>query len=291
MSNPADTRHFGLSPRAQRLVIPVILLAIVVIIVGTYANRRTEPSGGTGPVVGGDLHAVGQLADRLFVGGHGGAGYRITAGGWTQIPSLDDKDVMGWAQSTTTILAGGHAGLYTSTDGGSTFSSAPVIVSGKAVSDIHGLGASNGVVYVASPQAGTLVSTDGGKTYSLRGQTGRDFMGTIWIDPSNPDTAIAPSMQQGAVETADGGRTWSPLGTGTGAMAVAVNATGQSLVALGMDGAQQSTDGGRTWHGLSVPEGTSAATYTPHGDLIVAALSGDRATVYRQTARGWDSLA
>ena len=287
MSNSVDKRLFGLSPRARRFVIPVFIALVAIIVIGTYVNRSSDSASGTGPVVGGDLHAVGQLGDRLFVGGHDGAGYRVTAGGWTQIASLDNKDVMAWAQSGTTLLAGGHAGLYASTDDGSTFSS----VAGLPVSDVHGLGAAGDTVYVASPEAGTLVSTDGGKTFALRGDTGQDFMGTIWIDPANPDVAIAPSMQQGAVKTTDGGRTWSALGSTMGSMAVAVDATGKNLIALGMDGAQRSTDGGNAWSAFSVPKGTSAASYTSDGDLVVAVLSGDRANVFRQTANGWDPLA
>ena len=286
MSTSADNRLFGLSPRARRFVIPAFAVMLAVIIAGTYVNRRSDSGSGTGPVVGGDLHAVGQLDDRLYVGGHGGAGYRVTTGGWTQIASLDDKDVMGWAKSQTTLLAGGHAGLYASTDDGATFSPVP----GLPVSDVHGLGASEDTVYLASPEAGTLLSADGGKTFTQRGATGQDFMGTIWVDPANPDIAIAPSMQQGAVKTTDGGRTWSPMGSAMGSMAVAVDASGKNLLALGMDGAQQSTDAGATWTVLSVPAGTSAATYTTGGDLIVAALAGDRANVYRQTANGWNPL-
>lgn len=241
MSTSADNRLFGLSPRARRFVIPAFVVLLAVIIIGTYANRRSESASGTGPVVGGDLHAVEQLGDRVFVGGHGGAGYRLSAGGWTQIASLGNKDVMGWAQSGSTLLAGGHAGLYASTDGGSTFSAVPNL----PVSDVHALGARGATVYLASPEAGTIVSTDGAKTFTKRGAAGQDFMGSIWIDPANPDVAIAPSMQQGAVKTVDGGRTWSPLGSAMGSMAVAVDPSGTNLVAIGMDGAQQSSDGER----------------------------------------------
>ena len=286
MSTTAGNRILGLSPRARRLVIPAFVIAIAVISIGTYVNRKNDGAKATGPVVGGDLHAVAQLDDRLFVGGHAGAGYRVAAGGWTQIRSLADKDVMGWARSGSTLLAGGHEGLYASGDDGSTFTPVP----GLPISDVHGLGAAGDTVYLASPQAGILVSTDGGDTYTSRSQTGGDFMGSIWVDPTNPEIAIAPSMQQGAVKTTDRGRSWTALGTSMGSMAVAVNRTGTELVALGINGAQESTDGGRTWAVLSVPDGTSAAAYTSDGDLIVAARSGDRASVYRQTATGWDPL-
>ncbi|MBZ5736395.1 hypothetical protein K8Z61_18035 [Nocardioides sp. TRM66260-LWL] len=286
MSTSADNRLFGLSPRARRFVIPAFVVMLAVIIIGTYANRRYETASAAGPVVGGDLHAVAQMGDRVFVGGHGGAGYRLSGGGWTQITSLDDKDVMAWGMSGATLFAGGHAGLFTSTDAGQTFN--PVRDMSRA--DVHAVGASDDVIYLATTDLGVMVSHDGGRVFDLRSEAGRAFMGTIWVDPANPDVAIAPSMQQGVVKTTDGGRTWSPLGSAMGSMAVAVDRNGTNMVEVGMDGAQQSNDGGQTWSALAVPQGTSAASYTSSGDLLVAALAGDRANVYRQTANGWDPL-
>lgn len=286
MSSSVDRHIIGLSPRARRLVVPVFAIAIAIIAVGTFVNRDSEPTDASGPVVGGDLHAVSALGSRLFVSGHAGAGYRASSDGWTQIATLEGKDVMGWTQSGRILLAGGHGGLYISDDDGTTFASVP----GLPLSDVHGLGGRGSTVYLASPEAGVLVSVDGGKTFVPRSDAGRDFMGSIWVDPSDPDVAIAPSMQDGAVRTSDGGRTWAPLGSPSGSMAVAVDSTGTNLVALDSGGAQQSADGGQTWTALAVPEGTAAASYTAQGDLVVAARTGDRANVFRQTLDGWDPV-
>ena len=289
MTAPNSDRIFGLSPRARQFVVPAVILAVLVIAIGTYLNQRSNGGDGSGggPVVGGDLHAVSEVGDRLLVGGHGGAGYREPAGGWTQIDSLDDKDVMGWAESGDRVLAGGHEGLYVSSDDGSTFDSVPDL----PVSDVHGLGASGRVVYLASPQGGVLVSSDGGETFQQRSSQGKDFMGTIWVDPNDPDVAIAPSMQDGAVKTTDGGRTWTALGSGMGSMSVAVGDGGQSLFVIGMGDAQASTDGGETWNTETIPDGTSAAFYTSDGKLVVAALDGDRADVYEQAGAEWNQLS
>lgn len=286
MRKPADKRILGLSPRARRFVVPFLAIAAVLIAISYVSSREPDESSGTGPVVGGDLHSVGEVGSRLFVSGHGGAGYRASAGGWTQIDSLDDTDVMGWASTGSKILAGGHGGLYASSDDGSTFD----YVDGPPVSDVHALGAAGDVVYLASPESGTLVSTDGGTTFEPRSSAGQDFMGTIWVDPTNPDLAIAPSMQDGAVRTTDGGATWTPLGSGSGSMAVAVDTTGLRLLAIVMDGAQLSTDGGASWTALDLPDGSSAASYTATGEMMVAALAGDRADVYQQDGGKWDLL-
>lgn len=282
----AKNRILGLSPKARRLVLPLVAIAVVVVMVGSVTTRRGASDDQGGPAVGGDLHAVGQLGNRLFVGGHGGAGFRTPAGGWTQIDSLDNKDVMAWAASGKTIFAGGHAGLYNSTDDGSHF--APV--AGLPIADVHALGASGRRIYIGSPQAGILVSDDSGSNFEKVSSVGRDFMGTIWIDPANPDIAIAPSMQAGAVKTTDGGATWTAMGTSSGSMAVAVDPAGSNIVAIGMGGAERSTDGGASWSPTDVPSGTSAAAYTPQNDLVTGVLSGDRAEVYQFIAGKWDPL-
>lgn len=287
MPSPADKRILGLSPRARRFVVPFLIFAALVIVITYFATKGARASNSSGPVVGGDLHALGELEGRMFVGGHGGAGYRASEGGWTQIESLDDKDVMGWATTASRVFAGGHEGLYASTDGGETFDQ----VAGVPVSDVHALGASGGTVYLASPESGVLVSADGGRSFEARSQAGQMFMGNIWVDPSDPNTAIAPSMRDGAVETTDGGATWTQLGSAMGSMAVAVDRTGTHLCALGMNGADVSADGGATWTSVDVPDGTSAAAYTTDGRLIVAALDGDRAELYEQAGGTWTPLA
>lgn len=286
MNPQVSERRFGLSARARRVVIPVFASAVLLIAVGTRLTQAGDGGSGSGPVVGDDLHAVAQIRERVFVGGHTGAGYRSEDDGWTQIPSLDAKDVMAWASSDADVLAGGHGGLYTSSDDGDSFARVPNV----PVSDVHGVGASGATVYLASPETGVLTSADGGETFAVRSEAGRDFMGTIWVDPADADVAIAPSMQEGLVKTTDGGRSWSSLGSGSGSMAVAVDMSGTNLVALGMDGAQQSSDGGATWSPLVVPDGTVATSYNADGQLIVAVLSGDRATVFKQADGEWNRV-
>lgn len=282
-TQPRD-RVLGLSAKARRLVYPLLAVTVIVIVVGTLATRGSAAE--DGPRVGGDLHAVGEVNDRLFAGGHNGAGYRAINGGWTQVGTLDDKDVMGWAEAGTSLLAGGHGGLYRSLDNGSTFEA----VEDLPVSDVHAVGAAGERVYVGSPELGVAVSDDGGTTFAPVSADGRDFMGTIWVDPTNPDVAIAPSMQSGVVKTTDGGATWTPLGSSSGSMAAAVDASGRQVVTIGMDGAESSDDGGATWEPLEVPDGTGAATYTSDGELVVAVLSGERAQFYTSVNGEWDLL-
>lgn len=292
MNSGTDGKVLGLSTRARKIVIPVVVVAAVVIGVGSFATRRTSSDNGGDPYVGDDLHALATFGDAPYVGGHAGAARRGADGRWRPIAGLRNTDVMGWASTGSLLFAGGHAGLYAAPQAkpgeGTDFEK----IAALPVSDIHAVGASGDTVYATSPEAGLLVSMDGGISFSDAGDQGRDFMGTIWVDPANPKHAIAPSMRSGAVATTDGGRTWSSLGGPTMAMSVAVKDAGAWLVVTTMDGAQVSSDAGATWKRLSVPPGVTVASYTDSGELVVAALDDGRAVSYEQADDGsWVPLS
>lgn len=236
------------------------------------------------PVVGGDLHAVTVIDGRRFVSGHQGAAYSDTAGRWHSIPGLSGKDGMGWAAVPGTVLVGGHEGLYASTDGGATFTATETDL---PVSDVHALGAAGQTVYLASPQGGLFVSTDGTATFEQRSDVGGSFMGTMLVDPDDPQHVIAPDMSYGVVETRDGGATWRALGGPAGAMSISWNSDDrEQLVATGMDGSAISADAGHSWQPLDVPTGTMATTFGDDGRLLAAVLDGTRAEIYQRTAAG-----
>jgi len=240
----------------------------------------SQAAGSTNPYVGGDLHTVTAIGDRLYVGGHDGTAVSTDGGkAWTAVPSLRGADAMGWAQTPAGLLAGGHPGLYRSTDGGTTFTK----TNGPAqVSDVHALGASGSTAYLASPRVGLLVSSDGGASWQVRNpQAGKTFMGTLLVDPADPQHLIAPDMQNGLVASADSGHTWTALGGPQGAMSVAWDPTNtERLLAVGMAGGAFSNDGGRTWTDATLPAGTSAATFSPDGATLYAAgLDGSKAQV------------
>jgi hypothetical protein len=76
--------------------------------------------------VGGDIHTLTYTADGLFVTGHQ-AGNVSTDGGvsWKVISSFNNADIMGWATTSSGYLAGGHTGMYRTTNRGKTFSRGP----------------------------------------------------------------------------------------------------------------------------------------------------------------------
>jgi hypothetical protein len=277
------------SPRAMRAMMAMLATAVVVIPICAWLGRHMRDSStAEGPRVGGGLHAVASADRKVFVSGHEGAGYLGRGGPWRQIESLGGTDVMAWAQTRDGLLAGGHAGLYRTTDG-ATFGRADTDL---PLTDVHALGTAGETVYLASPQDGLFVSTDGGQTFTRRGGDGLSFVGSISVDNSDPGTAVAADKERGAVITRDGGVTWTRIGDAAGAMAVAVDPKDpRQMVTIGMDGASETTDGGASWTPLPVPENTSAATFDEQGRLLVAERAGDRAQVYRRNGASWIGLS
>lgn len=275
--------------------------ALAVIVVAAYLVTRGDDNPGSvgaatagAPTVGGDLHTITTIDDALYVAGHAAAAVSQDNGRtWQEVQSLEGADPMGWAVTPDVLLAGGHPGLYRSTDRGESFT----LVSGaSALPDVHALGGAGDTLYAASPQAGLLASTDGGTTWLVRNaQAGLSFMGTILVDPQNPERLIAPDMAAGLTASTDGGRTWNPLGGPTGAMAAAWNPTDiEEIIAVGMNGGARSTDGGATWQNTDLPAGTSTVTYAADGRTLYAgALEGERAITYRSSDGGatWTATA
>lgn len=280
----------GRARAARRWLAGAIALAAAAgLAVGIYALTRGQDSAGAeaAPYVGGDLHVLASIEGRLYVGGHDGAAVSADGGRtWTALDSLRGADPMGWAQTPSAMLVGGHPGLYRSPDDGATFTK---VTGDGAVPDVHALGAAGNTAYLASPEAGFLASDDGGTTWETRnGEVGQSFMGTIFVDPADPQRLIAPDMATGLVASSDGGATWTPLGGPGGAMAVAWDPTDTDrLAVVGMADSAITTDGGATWTPLQLPEGTTAATFSTDGDtLYAAALDGFTAVTYASTDTG-----
>ena len=279
--------------RSWGMIVAVVAVAALVIAMLVRNGGETPSASGDAPVVGGDLHTIFAFDDSLYVGGHARAAVSGDEGrSWQDIADLEGADAMGWAASGGTLLAGGHPGLYRSTDGGATFEQ---LAGTSAVPDVHAVGGAGDVVYLASTQAGVMASTDGGTSWEVRNaDAGQSFMGTILVDPEDTDRLIAPDMSGALATSSDGGRTWSSLGGPMGAMAAAWNPENtDEIIAAGMQGAERSTNGGDTWTPVEFPSGTTTVSYGPDGNTIFAGvLSGEQAIVYRSTDDGntWTSI-
>lgn len=281
-------RRPGRLPPARHRSSWTLLAGLVVVGLGVAAvialtRADTGPSSPGRPFVGGDLHSLVMApatASRLYVGGHEGVAVSADGGRtWNQVESLEGADAMGWAFTDEGVLVGGHPGLFVSDDGGGTFR---LDNEGLPATDIHALGSGAGVIYAASPQLGMFASTDGGASWEVRtDQIGQAFMGSILVDPGDPNHVVAPDMQAGAVESSDGGRSWSVLGGVQGAMWVSWDpADTDRIVVSGMGQAAQTRDAGGTWATMTVPDGTS----------IVEIDANDPDTLYAGVLEGTDAV-
>lgn len=278
-------------------VLGAAVIAVVVIALRSGGSDAPAPGMSVAtPVVGADLHSLvvdPANPDKLFIGSHQGVS-RSTDGGetWEVVETLDGADAMGWAFRNDAVLVGGHPGISVSTDGGSTFEPRN---EGLPNTDIHALGAGDGVIYAASPGAGFMASTDGGETWEVRNQVGGAFMGKILVDSSDPEHVLAPDMQAGAAESTDGGRTWEALGGLQGAIWVSWSPSDTNdIVVTGIGSAVRSTDGGKTWDPVEVPDGASIVEFSPDGaaTLYAAVHEDPKARLWLSTDGGenWEEL-
>ncbi len=111
------------------------------------------------------------------------------------------------------VAVKGKVDLYTSTNGGETWSTVtddprPKVRIGGGDLPMPGIDPKNpDVIYVTSTV--TWKSTDGGKTWTgFRGAPGGDDYQNVWISPNYP-SIIALTSDQGAIISVNGGQTWS----------------------------------------------------------------------------------
>lgn len=253
------------------------------------AEAATSPGGSmmNQVYVGDHLHTMSVLGHRFFMTGHDGAGMSDDGGSsWTPMPSLKGADVMSWTSTSKGIFAGGHNGLFRSINNGATFKKMKFYGS---TSDVHAIGAAGRFVYLGSPQVGFMMSVDYGATWKIRNaKVGQNFMGSMLIDPKNPERIIAPDMSAGLATSLDGGLTWSSLGGPGGPMAVAWNSKNRKeIAAIGMMSGGISTDAGKTWKELRLPSGAAAIDFSPDGKKIyVGVLVGTKAQLYTSVNQG-----
>ena len=255
---------------------------------GALLLLAAMPGGAAAPsrgrFIGGDLHSlVVSPTDpsRLFVGGHEAVTTSRDAGqSWRAVRSLEDADAMGWGFAGDTVWVSGHPGLNRSEDGGRTFQRTNA---GLPNTDVHAFGAGPSILYGASPAVGVFASTDDGKTWEVRSdEVGHGFFGRIVVDPVDADHVLAADAANGAVESRDGGRTWTRLGGQRSAGWLSASTDLTQLVASGPDGVRRSTDGGATWRRIRVPKrALLVELHVDEPDVLYAAANVDgRARVW-----------
>ncbi len=276
---------------ASTLVLLLLALAFVGGVRLVRAGPDEQPR--TDPYVGSEIHMLNAFAGRIYVGGHGGAAVTSAAQvAWTPLGSLSGRDVMAVAETAEGVLLASHQGLFGSRNFPEVFT--PVAVEGFYL-DIHAVGASENVAYLASPEAGLLVSTDAGSSWNPRSTDfGQGLMGSILVDPADTKRLLSADEELGLVSSDDGGRTWDALDSPSHPTAIAWDsANTERLMIVGPAGGASSEDGGQTWSALPLPEGAVAVAYSDDGvTRYAAALDGERALVFSSvdSGRSWARL-
>jgi len=229
----------------------------------------------------------------------------------------------------TYYIAAAASGVWKSTDGGASwkpiFDDQPISSTGSiavAASDPN-------VLYVGSGEAnirgnvaagnGIYKSLDAGRSWTrVWKQEGQ--IGTIVVDPANPDIAFAavlghafgPNPERGVLRTQDGGKSWQFVlkkDPDTGASDVALDPSNPNIVFAGLwqarrrpwdltsggpgSGLYLSRDGGTTWKqltGKGLPDGiwgkVGVAVAPSDGRRVYALIEAERGGLFRSDDGG-----
>ncbi len=217
----------------------------------------------------------------------------------------------------TVFVAAGTGGVWKSTDGGVTFTSAwpdnlPQSLGALAI-------APDGTLYAGTGEpdhggggsyygTGVYSSTDRGATWKSLGLTDTGAIGRLRLDPANPQRIFAAAQgrlfdtggDRGVFLSENGGKTWqrvlNGLNNSTGAIDLAINPANPSIVLAAMwdklrfpdgreyggpgSGIHRSTDGGLTWSRIGAP---MPAPQTDPGRMGVAFATNDPNRAYAIT--------
>jgi len=218
------------------------------------------------------------------------------------------------ANSNNLWLGAPDGGLWSSTNGGTSWSTNTDLFTDLGVSDIAICPGNSQIIFVATGDKdgyntggsshvftyGVMKSTNGGTTWSnvySRAVSGMDMMSRILIDPSNTQNIYA-SGSFGIVKSTDGGTTWnSILSNGDYIWSMEFNPGSSSTIYAAGTGFYLSTNSGSTWS--TITSGLPAASSTFRLSIAVTAansayvyvLSADQAGsaingVYRSTTSG-----
>ena len=160
---------------------------------------------------------TGSNSQRVFKSADGGATWTQTsldAGSF----SINSISVNPGKPAQVIAVSRGVSGYFQSLDSGKTWTPITTDLTCGGVNGIF-FDPSGATTYLAGT-AGLCRSTDGGNTWALTSVATLASIETLWIDPSNPSRMFAgaspevPEGTGGVFQTADGGQSWQPVGTG-----------------------------------------------------------------------------
>jgi hypothetical protein len=202
-------------------------------------------------LAGADAMGWASSANTVLMGGHPGL-YRSTDAGatFTRVTGAGavlDVHALG-GTGNTLYLASPSAGLFASTDGGTSWQVRNAQVGRSFMGTILTDPANPARLIAPDMSAGLSTSSDGGRNWTaLGGPAGA--MAVTW-SPTNTRQIVAVGMNGGALSN-NGGASWQPVTVPAGTSALSYDPTGRTLYAGALNGTQahtyRSTDNGHTW--------------------------------------------
>jgi len=175
----------------------------------------------------------------VIVSQDGGASWRLESGVLPDPAAVLDLAVD--PSRSELVFAATEAGLFRSSDGGSTWRSLGIDPRAGRVSAVA-IDPTNGNHVLASiDRVGMWESDDGGETWGSRaaGLEPNPVIHDIVFDPSNPARLYASDNASGAYRSQDGGRTWERINAGLTMRALtgmAITSDGQHLYTASLGG-------------------------------------------------------
>lgn len=233
-----------------------------------------------------DVHSLAFVGDdtrRLVFGHHEGI-LETQDGGrtWVKLGARDDAMGMSTAPGGSIVIAG-HGVFSASADGGQTWANVATDLPSR---DIHGFTrdpADPSHMWAALAGGGLWESRDGGLHFAQA--YGENVLLPVAINGQGGARLVAIAVS-GVVQSDDGGRTWTPLGSPDlfPIISLAATSDGAVLLAGGPDGLRRSEDGGRTWRDPGFPGDPFAMAISRDGRTI--ALVTKKADFYRSDDGG-----
>lgn len=227
-----------------------------------------------------------QHSSTLYMGAPGGSGfYKSTDAGATwSSPSIlpGGYSIAVDPSATDTLYVGTSRGVFKSTNGGTSFTSASkglpsmnAAVLALAIDPVNTL-----TIYAAPANFGVYKSTDGGANWTKKGADLR--VQAIAVDHTNPANVFITTDGNGIFKSTDGGATWTESDSGIptkSTLALWIDPLdGHRLFAsTPLNGVFRSTDGGATWSelgGVAPAELVESIAVEPGGNVVHAGASG-----------------
>ena len=275
------------SRRASLVAVLIVGLATAVSM-WLSARWSSDP---WGPKVGPHLHGVASADGGILLSGHSGAYVvgRDNDRSREAIAVATGFHPLAWAPGSDGVLyaASSDGKLLTFSEGGDT----AVRRIGRRVSSVEAFGALEDTMFVVDTSGKVFYSRDAGRSFVER-QSPRDLRGNISISRADPQAALGLTGASHAMETLDGGRTWSVLKLKPGGDVVVANPDNWNELALLIeDAVYQSFDHGASWRVINAPPDITVLAFDSDGTLIAAAAFEDQGIVFRRTENDWEAIS